>query len=180
MKKFAYFILVLVLLGGGYYFYDQKNKQVAAPTLENSSLAEETQNLGKEQQPAAEPKASPSSKPTTPPAPGNGSETQGTFSPGEEGMAPDVLVVQVDFDGTAFSPKTVAIKVGDIVIFKNNASGQMWPASAPHPSHTDYPEFDPKQAIAVGGKWQFKFSKKGAWRFHDHLNPTANGTVNVE
>ena len=94
-------------------------------------------------------------------------------------MSPDVLVVQIDYDGSKYAPQTVNIKVGDIVIFKNNSEGLMWSASAPYPVHTDYPEFDPKAGVSFGGKWQFKFEKVGEWKFHDHLKPSVLGVINV-
>lgn len=176
MKKFAYFIIIIIILAGGYYFYAQKNKQAMAPTVENGGM---TENKAGENQ--NQPLAT-SSLPNSP-SQGQGSSTQpsqGTFSGGEgDSMAPDILVVQVDFDGQSFNPKSVNIKVGDIVIFKNNSSQDFWPASNPHPIHTDYPEFDAKQAIAPGGKYQFKFEKAGNWGYHDHLNPSMNGTINV-
>ena len=178
MQKFILFIIVLLVLGGGYYFYAQKNKQALAPTTENGALME-----GQKTSPSTTSSTIPSLPPPTPsPVPGEGSKpSKGTFSSGEEGagMAPDILVVQVDYDGVKFSPSSVDIKVGDIVIFKNNSSGEMWPASAPHPSHTAYPEFDAKEAIDPGGKWQFKFEKAGNWKYHNHLNPSAFGAVNV-
>ena len=101
------------------------------------------------------------------------------WDPKASNMAPDILVVQVNYDGKKFDPASVDIKVGDIVIFKNNSDGAMWPASAPHPSHTAYPEFDAKEAIDPGGKWQFKFEKVGSWKYHNHSNPSAFGVVNV-
>ncbi|HEX3099900.1 MAG TPA: cupredoxin domain-containing protein [Patescibacteria group bacterium] len=104
-------------------------------------------------------------------------------APTKEPVAPDgndVAVVEIDYDGKAFSPSTVTIKSGDVVVFKNNSTTSFWPASGPHPTHTLYPEFDPKQAIAAGQSWQFKFTKVGTWPFHNHLNPSATGTIIVK
>jgi plastocyanin len=104
------------------------------------------------------------------------------FSDGNdlETLAPDVLVVQVDFDGEKFSPASVNLKVGDFVIFKNNSKNLLWPASDPHPAHSGYPDFDSKQAIQAGGKWQFQFKKSGEWKYHNHLNPSLTGVVVVK
>jgi plastocyanin len=71
------------------------------------------------------------------------------------------------------------VKKGTKVTFVNNSTSAFQPASAPHPAHTDYPEFDPKRAIAAGASWEFTFDKVGTWRYHDHLNPTRFGTVIV-
>jgi hypothetical protein len=173
MKKYLFLVLVVVLAGGGYYFYGQKTKEVKAPTEEtekklaneNTTSSEvilpkvENKNLGAE---------------TTKPAP-----TKTTFSDGEGNMAPDISVLEVVYDGNSYIPSSLNIKKGDYVIFKNKSEGKFWPASAPHPSHTDYPAFDPKKAIDAGGKWQFEFTQVGSWKFHDHLNPSAGGVINV-
>jgi plastocyanin len=92
----------------------------------------------------------------------------------------DVSVFEVTYDGKAFAPSQLTIKNGDIVRFKNNSTGNFWPASAPHPAHTVYPEFDPKKAIAAGQTWEFKFTKSGTWSYHDHINPTAFGKITVQ
>lgn len=68
------------------------------------------------------------------------------------------------------TPKELTIAVGDTVEFRNSDVKPHWLASNPHPSHADYPEFDPKAALAPGGVWSFKFTKAGTWKFHDHLN----------
>lgn|SRR3989338_5165687 len=163
-------VIIVVVLGAGYYFYNQ-NKAVA-PAVEDQagqeSLPAETggspatsnESPANEQKPKEQPK--------------------GTFSSGEEpGDNVDIQVLEVVFDGTQFTPSSINIKVNDYVIFRNKSSVEFWPASAPHPTHTDYPEFDAKKAIAPGGKFQFQFQKAGAWKYHDHLNSSVYGVVNV-
>jgi plastocyanin len=56
----------------------------------------------------------------------------------------------------------------------------MWVASDPHPIHTDYSAFDAKQGIAPGDTYSFTFTKTGNWGFHNHLNPSATGTITVQ
>ena len=56
----------------------------------------------------------------------------------------------------------------------------MWVASAPHPTHTNYPGFDAKQGVASGEKYSFTFDKAGSWNYHDHLIPSNFGTIVVE
>jgi plastocyanin len=92
----------------------------------------------------------------------------------------DVAVFEVTFDGQAFTPSQLNIKQGDVVVFRNESSENFWPASGPHPQHTNYPEFDPKKPIAAGQTWQFKFAKTGTWGFHDHLTPSATGRITVK
>ena len=93
---------------------------------------------------------------------------------------PVAKTYEVKMAGSAFDPASLTIKKGDTVKFVNTASKAIWPASAPHPTHTDYPEFDPKQGIAAGSSWSFVFTKTGTWKYHDHLNPAARGTITVE
>lgn len=78
-----------------------------------------------------------------------------------------------------FQPSEVTVKKGDAVELKNEGTKDHWPASAIHPTHLVYPEFDPKQGIKPGESWSFTFDKIGEWRFHDHLFPTSTGKVTV-
>ena len=181
MKKFIYIIVILAVLVGGNYLYAKMNKPAQAPTTENGQSAQNAdENAATDKQEEA-PKQDSGVKVETGTEVKTGTgQSEGTFSGGEgDILAPDVLVVQVDYDGAKFSPGSVDIKVGDIVIFKNNGDTGFWPASANHPTHTLYPEFDAKQSIVPGGKWQFKFEKVGAWSYHNHLNSSAGGVVNV-
>ena len=81
--------------------------------------------------------------------------------------------VEIKFTDTGFEPKAVTIKKGTAVTFTNDSARTMWVASAPHPTHTDYPEFDQK---ATGNEYVFIFDKVGAWKFHNH-NPFVGGGV---
>lgn len=85
-----------------------------------------------------------------------------------------VLITQ-----SGFSASTITIKKGDAIIFKNDDTENHWPASDPHPGHSIYPEFDPKNPLQAGESWSFTFDKVGDWRFHDHENPLWRGRVVV-
>ncbi len=87
--------------------------------------------------------------------------------------------VNISIKSSGFSPASVTVKKGTTVNFVNDDTKAHWPASAPHPSHTDYSAFDPKQAIAPSDSWSFTFDKVGTWKYHDHFNPTQFGTVIV-
>lgn len=86
----------------------------------------------------------------------------------------------VEFTGTAYVPASLTIKAGDTVQFVNKSTGLFWPASAPHPQHTDFPEFDPKKGISVNGIYSITFKEPKIYRYHDHLKPTAFGSITVE
>lgn len=87
--------------------------------------------------------------------------------------------VEISMTDSGFSPATLTVKKGSTVVFKNNSTKARWPASAPHPTHTDYPGFDPKGPLAAGESWSFKFDQVGIWKYHDHLQPTLFGSVTV-
>ncbi len=179
-KAILSLLAVIIIVVGGYFVYDRNNKQAKAPVVDTPAQEE----LNGQNQAAATPtpeQATTSPAPAAAKKPAATETTQGTYSDGSEaeGMAPDILVTEIVYDGSTFSPASVDIKVGDIVVFRNKGTSSFWPASAPHPTHTNYPEFDAGKAIASGGKWQFQFGKTGSWKYHDHLNPNATGVVNV-
>lgn len=85
----------------------------------------------------------------------------------------------VSMTGDAFGPTPLEIKKGDVVVFKNDGTTLVWPASAPHPQHTNYPEFDAEPGVEPGTSWSFQFDKVGTWNYHDHLKPTYFGRIVV-
>jgi plastocyanin len=89
-------------------------------------------------------------------------------------------VTTIAITDTGFSPATVTIAAGSRVNFVNNGQGLHWPASDPHPVHSDLPGFDSKKGLTTGEIYSFTFTTPGSWGFHDHLNPAAKGTVVVQ
>ncbi len=187
-KKFYYFGLISILLViAGIYLYKDVN-QAVAPDKEGGKLAANTNIQGQAQSPEQQPAVNtattaPNQKPKAPSQPSAATPpgVTGVYSSGSEMdvLSPDILVAEVVYDGIKFSPQSLNIKVGDIVIFKNSGTSGLWPASDPHPVHTDYPEFDAKAAVSAGKSFQFKFLKPGSWGYHNHLNPSATGVINV-
>ena len=173
-KKILIALGVIVVVAVGFYAYNKK--EAKAPVPENGS----GQAAFPSEQPAttsapAEPQTAPAST-----SPQTSAPSKGHFSSGEgDANAPDIQVVAIDYDGSAYTPSSVNIKVGDWVFFRNKSTVDFWPASNPHPTHTDYPGFDALQPIAPGGEYKFQFQKAGSWGFHDHLNPLVRGVVNV-
>ena len=86
----------------------------------------------------------------------------------------------VTYTDSGFSPSSLTIKNGQTVTFKNESSGDMWVASAPHPTHTDYPEFDAKKSYSKGESYSLIFTRIGTWRYHNHMKPSNFGSVTVE
>ncbi len=94
----------------------------------------------------------------------------------------------IEITGSGFSPGTLTVSAGTTVTFINKDSGQHWPASAAHPTHSAYPEtggcigskFDACKPLAQGESFSFTFNEKGTWKYHDHLNPGMTGTIIVQ
>lgn len=103
------------------------------------------------------------------PSPVPASQTEPTAVTQEE--------IQVSDNG--FTPKDLTVKKGSTVTFTNKSSKTVWPASDPHPTHTDDSAFDPKKGIEAGASWSFTFNQVGEWGLHDHLSPFRRGTVTV-
>ncbi len=95
----------------------------------------------------------------------------------DKGLAPPVEVT-INTDGS-FSPTVVSVSVGRTVRWTNNALTGVRVASTPHPAHSDLPGFDSGPAVPPGLNYVYKFKGVGAWGYHNHSNPSMQGTVNV-
>ncbi len=107
-----------------------------------------------------------------------GTATGETGGGGENANQPEVK--EVDITASGFSPTSITIKKGDYIWFVNKDSASHWPASNPHPTHTDLPGFDALHALKTGEKYSYQFVKVGTWGYHDHLNPSVGGQVVVQ
>lgn len=99
----------------------------------------------------------------------------------------------IEITSSGFSPAKLTIPVGSKVTFINKDSIAHWPASNVHPTHTFYPGssigkcgtaeqsniFDACHGLAQGEGWSFVFNEKGSWPYHDHLNPSLGGVIEV-
>jgi len=105
----------------------------------------------------------------------------------------ELQTVTVKITDAGFVPSAVNIKKGDSVTWVNEGSSPVWPASAAHPTHTVYPGsniakcgtdegadiFDACKGLSNGESWTFQFNQAGSWNYHDHLNASHFGKVNV-
>lgn len=78
-----------------------------------------------------------------------------------------------------FEPGTLTVGRGQTVTFLTTHGKPFWPASDLHPTHTVYPEFDPRAPIAHDRSWSFRFERAGEWQYHDHLAPYHRGVIIV-
>lgn len=186
-KKYYAGLVLLVLAGLSIYFIQKANQAIAPEHNLESPVAQEKrqESLAGD---SANQKPTESATTTTPiqnsidkPAQTSEPQQKGIYSDGSEmePFGPDILVSEVIYDGAKFLPASLSIKTGDVVIFKNSSQKDFWPASDPHPTHTNYPEFDAKKPIPPGGTFQFKFMKSGTWGYHNHLQPAVTGVIKV-
>lgn len=96
----------------------------------------------------------------------------------------------VTYSSNGFSPAEVTIKKGGTVTWTNQGGGNMWVASAMHPTHTTYSgttlaqhcddatdtSFD---QCKNGSSYSFTFDKAGTWAYHNHSNSSNFGKVIV-
>ena len=111
-------------------------------------------------------------------------------APVETGPVNTGMTATVKYDGNAFSPADVTIKVGGTVTFESTSGSTMWVATAPHPAHTGYSNTtlaahcpDTSNAsfdqCAPGNSYTFVFKKAGTWPYHNHVKLGAYGKVTV-
>ncbi len=106
-----------------------------------------------------------------------GSDTKETKAETNAGTRGEKTVA---YDAQGFSPKTITIKKGETVVWRNQTGKPASVASAVHPTHLLYPEFDQYKTDQRGkDEFRFAFEKVGTWRYHDHLNASMTGTVIV-
>jgi plastocyanin len=166
----AVVIVVLILIVGGAWWYVS---QTPAPATNNeatpTATQNETQNTGTE----------------------TGSNTSGGVTV-DGGVTVGVPTsATITYSASGFSPATVTIKKGGTVTWDNQSGGTMWVASAQHPTHTAYdgtartehcPDADKSafdQCAASAGDYSFTFDKVGSWAYHDHINSSRFGRVEV-
>jgi plastocyanin len=80
-------------------------------------------------------------------------------------------------------PKTLTVRAGDTVTFRNVADIAYWPASNPHPTHTDCPGFDALRGLKIDESYTLTFAQVRTCGYHNHLDPansSAWGTIIVQ
>ena len=102
-------------------------------------------------------------------------------TPGEGKRPPEATGMTVHYTSAGgFSPSVLRVAQGTTVTFINDATSELWVASNPHPSHTDYPELNSNGSFGQGEVFVLKFSRLGSWGYHNHLSPSQGGTIVVE
>lgn len=166
-------IAALVLVGAGFYWYDAGHKPALAPTIDTNTQQTDKIPTDNSQSQATAPNDNSQSAAAKPSTGATSADTAPHYSDESDLGGADVAVSEVDYNGTVFSPASLTIKTGDIVVFKNTGQTDFRPAS------NAYAGFDSIDPVPPGGLFQFKFIKIGKWTYADKLNLKATGTITV-
>jgi plastocyanin len=88
-------------------------------------------------------------------------------------------IVSIVLTESGYEPSNIVIKKGTTVEFTTTTGRQHWPASSLHPTHNEYPEFDPLVPVEADESWSFTFDETGTWSYHDHLRSYFTGKIEV-
>ncbi len=184
MRNILWIVIALILVGGGYWWWTTSGSGAVSNT--NTNVPEDTITTVNEGESSAAPTGSG--------AAGTVLEGSGQVTaPGVGGDTAAPMAVTVTYNGTAYTPKEVTIAKGGTVTWKNESSGNMWVASAQHPTHTVYSGTTRSAHCAAGytgakpfdqckgetADYSFTFDKVGKHGYHDHINASAFGSVTV-
>lgn len=90
-------------------------------------------------------------------------------------------VALVKIDAKGFFPKTLLVKKGTTVIWKNTDSRAHQIISDPHPLHNLLPKLAGPTPLDSNTSYSFTFNTVGTFTYHDELNPLKfTGMVIVE
>lgn len=87
--------------------------------------------------------------------------------------------VQVELTSSGFSPKTITVDKDTTVVWTNNSGKAATVDSAPHPVHSDYSKLN-LGSFNDGETLELIFNETGTFKYHNHLNPSQNGSVIVK
>jgi plastocyanin len=85
----------------------------------------------------------------------------------------------VTISASGFEPKTITVKSGAKVVWKNISGGPVTVNSDNHPTHLLWP-FLNLGTFEDGSSVSVVFEKAGTYTYHNHLNSSQTGTVVVE
>lgn len=87
--------------------------------------------------------------------------------------------VEIGLTLSGFSPKTITVEKGTTVVWTNNSGKAATVDSAPHPVHSDYSKLN-LGSFNDGETLELIFNETGTFKYHNHLNPSQNGSVIVK
>ncbi|MDX1535371.1 MAG: cupredoxin domain-containing protein [Candidatus Spechtbacterales bacterium] len=176
MNKNGYVALAVIalLVLGAWFFYGTRT---SSPTIDNNSVETTEENNNANNNTATEDNTMEGDATGT----NDETTTEQDTQPEEDDAvgASEEMQYTVSYTDSGYSPSSITVPEGATVVFVNNSSGVMWPASNPHPVHTDYSAFDSRGTIEEGGTYEFTFTEDGEYEYHDHRSPNYGGTIIV-
>ncbi len=171
MKAALAVLAAIIVIGGGWWYYSTQMmpaSDVAPNTTNNTTNTTNNSNT---------------------PTPSNTGSTTVNINIDTSVNNPPTSA-SVILGSSGFSPKTVTIKKGGKVTWANETSGNMWIASASHPTHSVYDGTSLTSHCAAGSgtsfdqckngsSYSFTFNKAGTWNYHNHANSAQFGTIVV-
>lgn len=85
----------------------------------------------------------------------------------------------VTYTSSGFSPAMTTVKSGASVTLENKTSEEIQVDSDPHPVHTDDTDLN-VGAIGAGQSKTVTLTKKGAFGFHNHLDPSDTARITIQ
>lgn len=166
--------LVVIVLGifAGWYIIGNRPDQVPSGTPEQNTATTSTDYDSK-----ANPESIRNPEPTAINIP-TGSATQQAKG-GSQITQKEQYQSAVSYSESGFIPLTITVRVNTRVTFTNNGNGNMWVASAVHPTHQVLPGFDQLKSVGKGGSYSYMFTKIGTWKYHNHEKPDHTGVIIV-
>lgn len=177
MKRFVILSLALAAMGAGCWSQEPTTPVVSTPVVEQTQQTPPTPPVGEENPAMMGNTTATQDNPTMKPA----STTEAVPpAPVMKPVDEKEVYVTIEMSENGFKPDRVRVKKNTIVQFKNVGQTNMWPASNPHPSHTDYQDFDARRMVKPGETYEFRFKNVGTWGCHDHLSPGLSCRILVE
>lgn len=107
------------------------------------------------------------------------SNTQNSSNNAGESSSANNAAATITYSDNGFSPSKITVKAGQTVAIKNTSSHDMQFDSDPHPVHTDDTDLN-VGVVSPGQTMTFTPTKKGAFGYHNHLNPSDTGTIIIQ
>lgn len=88
-------------------------------------------------------------------------------------------VAQIEITPEGFRPSTILVEKGTQIIWTNTEEGLHQIASNPHPSHDSKSDLY-SEILNNQQSYEYIVKDSGVIEYHDELNPTLNGTVQIK
>ncbi len=99
-------------------------------------------------------------------------------SPSGRNVSAGPRVAKVTVTAGGFVPATLSITKNTKVIWTNGDNKLHRIQANPHPTGDSLPGLK-SEVLANGHTYEYTFTKTGTYAYHDFINPTTNGTIEV-